>query len=67
MGKISMISEILIKLTNHCSVCNEVKLLEYTVAHRSGHMYGVCKGCRDELLAVEGIVSEEKTIAIPAS
>ena len=65
IGKISMISEILIRLTYHCSVCNEVKLIEYKVLHPSGRIYGVCRGCRDKLLAEEGIVSEDRTVAIP--
>lgn len=64
MGNISMVSEIMIRLTNRCNVCNEVRLIEYTVLFESGSMSGVCSDCRDKLLAKEGIVSEEKTVSI---
>lgn len=66
MGKeISMISEILITHTSRCNVCHEVKLIEYTVALESDRMFGVCRGCRDKLLAERGIVSEDRTVAFP--
>lgn len=64
MGKIKMISEIMITHTSRCNVCHEVQLIEYPVSLRSGHMYGVCRGCRDKLLAKEGIVSEDKAVSI---
>ena len=65
MGKISMVSEILITHTSRCNVCHEVKLIEFTVSLESDRMFGVCRECRNKLLAERGIVSEDRAVSFP--